>query len=154
MGEAEIRSAIDGLRLRADRNAHGHIGYALRLQLLDNIATLITAIGGVIVLVAGSMLLVAGAQHALEVVAAVAGGVITLIGIWQAIWRPGDRSRRHREWSSRYAAVEDACRLALIGNGGQTLETLMAKSNAIFAEADLVPERQWRRFRTDQPAKA
>lgn len=142
------RNELEAIRRRADRNAHGHISHALRLQLMDDIATLITAIGGAIVMAASALLI--GTERpntAIEVTTAVMGSTITLVAVWQAIWQPAKRSRNHQVWSGKFFQIEDCCRLGLSGIVAADLPRLMNDMREISDETDLIPERRWRRSR-------
>jgi hypothetical protein len=147
ISEAE-RHELEAIRRRADRNAHGHISHALRLQLLDDIATLLTAIGGAIVMAASALLI--GAERpneAVEVVAAVMGSTITLVAVWQAIWQPSKRSRDHQVWSRKFFEIEDSCRLGMSQLAPADVPRLMKDMREVSDDADLIPEHRWRRSR-------
>lgn len=135
-------------RRRADRNAHGHIAQALRLKLLDDVATFVATIGGAVIMAGGAVILGSDhPQHAIEAAIALGGGLITLVGVWQAVWRPGERSRQHKDWAMRFTQVEDDCRLVLCGESQSTPRDLLASLNDLATDADLVAERLWRRWR-------
>jgi len=139
---------FEALRRRADRNAHGHISQSLRLQVFDDIATLITAIGGALVMFLSALLI--GLEYAnkmAEIAVAIVGSAITLVAVWQAIWQPSKRARNHHLWATRFFAIEDECRLCLGGLGSADLPKLMKEMLAVTAQADLIPEHHWKRDR-------
>jgi hypothetical protein len=143
------RKELEAIRRRADRNGHGHISHALRLQVLDDIATLITAVGGALIMAVSGLLI--GADHpnkVAEVAVALIGSVITLVAIWHAIWQPAKRSRNHQVWSTKFFAIEDCCRLGLSGLGCPDVAALMREMLKVSESADLIPERRWRRRHT------
>ena len=127
-----------------DRNVHGHIRHALRLQRLSDLATFVTAIGGV----AATTLSAAFLGNALSnrsfgVALAAVGGVITLVSVVQAIWKPGERAKCHKAWSSKYAALENDCRLTMCGEGTKSLSQILDEVAIVSQHVDLVPERLW-----------
>ncbi len=144
--DSSKESEIASIRRRADRSAHGHIAQALRLQLLDDIATWITTIGGATMMAIGAALLGSdNPQRLLEVAVATVGGVVTLVSVWQAVWQPGARSRRHKSWAVRFTQIEDECRLLAFGEGSKTIKDLMREILEVQNDADLVAEGFWRR---------
>jgi len=139
---------INGVKRRADRNSHGHIAHALRLKLLDDVAKFAASLGGALVLVASAVLLgQAEPSRLAEIAVAILGSVITLIAVWEAVWKPGERARRHKDWAEKFAKIEDDCRLLMAGSGHTNVHTLMKEIQNVASEADLVPERHWRDLR-------
>lgn len=143
---ADEGEAFAAVERRADRNAHGHIAQALRLKLLDDIATFISAIGGAGIMAGGALIL--GSENPLRGVEygiAIVGAVITLVSMWQAIWQPGLRSREHKRWAAKFSALEDACRMAATKQVNSTPADLYRQYSSVCEEADLISEFFWRR---------
>lgn len=141
-----VGAEIAALRRRADRNAHGHIAQALRLQTLHDISTFVATIGGVAVMAASAVILGASKPiREIEIALAIIGAVITLVGVWQAVWRPGERSLDHKRWAARFTIIEDDCRQLACGAGSKGLAELLGEFAAAADDADLVAERYWRR---------
>ena len=115
---------------------------------MDDIATFIVTIGAASIL-AGSCILIGAPDpwRPLEIVIAMVGGLITMVGVWQAVWQPGQRARLHKQWSTEFTKIEDESRLVQCGESDQSPAELMAKLRDASAAADLVAERQWRRTR-------
>ncbi len=146
--DAGTQEEIAAIRRRADRNAHGHIAHALRLKLADDVATFVATIGGAAVVAASCFLLgTTEPDHRLEGLIAVVGGGITLVGVWQAVWQPGQRARLHKQWANDFTNIEDECRLVLCGQSLQTAADLMVMLQEVNKAADLVAERHWRKDR-------
>jgi hypothetical protein len=80
-----------------------------------------------------------------EIMVAGIASTITLVAIWQAIWQPAKRSRNHQAWSTKFFAVEDRCRLGLSGLSVVDIPDLLNEMLVISEEADLIPERRWKR---------
>lgn len=151
--EAEC-DELESLKRRADKHAHGHIIHALRLQLMDDVATFITAIGGAIIMAASALLL--GSENSNktpEIVVATVASLITLVSVWQAIRQPGLRSKRHQFWGSKFAEIENECRLILSDRSEETVPSLMSRMTALSNEIDLVPERRWRQVKTKRQSE-
>ena len=90
-------------------NTVGHIAQALRLQTLHDISTFVATIGGAAVMAASAVILGASKPiREIEIALAIIGAVITLVGVWQAVWRPGERSLDHKRWAARFTIIEDA----------------------------------------------
>jgi hypothetical protein len=142
------RLELEAIRRRADRDAHGHISHALRLQLFDDVATMIAAVGGALIMAVSSWLIGNdGANRSAEIAVALIASTITLVAIWQAIWQPAKRSRNHHAWSTKFLAIEDNCRLGLAGLTPADTPRLMKELLEVFEEVDLIPERRWKRLR-------
>ena len=126
-----VGAEIAALRRRADRNAHGHIAQALRLQTLHDISTFVATIGGAAVMAASAVILGASKPiREIEIALAIIGAVITLVGVWQAVWRPGERSLDHKRWAARFTIIEDDCRQLACGAGSKGLAELLGEPNA------------------------
>ena len=146
--EAEIAA----IRRRADRNAHAHIAQALRLKMVDDAATFVAAIGGAAVMGAGALMLGSEApQRHIEIAIAIGGALITLVGVWQAVWRPGERSRHHKRWAMAFTEIEDECRLVQAGVSDRSARALLNDLLEIATSADLIAEYQWRKTKRSLP---
>jgi hypothetical protein len=135
---------LEAVRLRVDRNSHGHIRQALRLQRLNDLATFATAIGGIAAMALSAAFLgnsISDQWAALSL--AFVSGIITLISVMQAIWRPGERARRHQDWSLKFSEIENDCRLVQCGVRAKSLEQILAEVELVYEQVDLIPERVW-----------
>lgn len=141
-----ICNEIAAIRRRADRNAHGHIAQALRLKLLDDVATFLSTVGGAAIMGAGALLLNAPQpEREIEIAIAIIGATITLVGVWQAVWQPGRRSQAHKDWAIRFTSIEDDCRLVQCGSSSKNIDDLFEEILEITQQADLVSEFFWRK---------
>jgi hypothetical protein len=139
-----VHTELETLRIRFDRNSHGHLTQALRLQYFNYWATFITTIGGVIAMALGAALLTsADANYCAVVSITVVSSIITLIGVMQAVWKPGERSLRHQGWGARFAALEQDCESTAKGLGSKTLQQIIDDEREISSQVDLVPESIW-----------
>ena len=133
---------------RLARNARGHLQYALWLKRCDSASTALAVIGSILLLVLSAMLTVAPVPLPEIGFALVAASlVVTLVSILQIIWRPGERSQRHKTWGGEFAALENETKLSLCGHGEADLRKIMADMTAISVGADLVPRHIWRSAR-------
>ena len=153
MAEA-VNSELEKLQTKFNRNSHGHLTQALRLQYFNNWATFITTIGGIVAMALSAALL--GSQNAnfwATISIAVVSSIITIVGVMQEVWKFGERSVRHQEWGAKYAALEQDCRLAARGLGIKTLQQIRSDMEETAMQVDLVPENIWdiaRRKRKDK----
>lgn len=139
-------SELVALQRRLDRNVHGHILQALELQSLNDLATFVTTIGGVVAMTLSAAFLGNSISTKWAAISlALVSGVITLVGVLQSVWKPGERAQRHKIWSAKYASLENDCRLAACGLGSKPIESIMAEIALLSDEVDLVPERLWKR---------
>jgi len=141
-----LTKELIAVQARLDRNAHGHIRQALELQHLDNLATFVSTIGGVIAMALSAAFLgeaISSRWAALLLV--IVSGLITLVSVMQAIWKPGERARRHKDWSVKFAGLESDCDLALRGTGSKDIGQILAEVGLLSSQVDLVPDRLWGR---------
>lgn len=144
---------IEQIADRADRNCHAHIAHALRLKAAEDFARFVATCGGITVLTGSAVTIGrSGSNAAIEIAVAVAGAVITLVSVWEAVWQPGARSRSHKQWAEEYAAIENECRLALYEGAPVGLENLLRSLLETGRGADLIPERHWKAARQRKPA--
>jgi hypothetical protein len=149
--EPAVRDELEALRVRVDRYARAHIRQALRLGQMNDLATLITVIGGITVLTLSAALFKQTiTDHTAATSVMIVSGIITLVSVVQAVWKPGERAIRHKGWSSRYAAIENDCRLALCGRGEKNIAQIMAEVAHILPQIDLVPQHVWERAKRSQ----
>ena len=140
---------VQALRRRMDRNAHGHISQALRLKLSNDIATFINTIGGAALMALSAFLIFYpnAPTPAVPIAIEAMSALITLVGVWQAVWQPGARADHHKAWAIEFLAIENECQLMACGESSATLASQVARSVEVTRGADLVPENQWRRGR-------
>jgi hypothetical protein len=141
----QVTSEIAMLQRRADRNAHAHIRHSLRLQSINEACNFIVTIGGIIIMAASALLLGSDEPYrSAELCVAIISAIITLIGVWQVVLQPGERGRKHKEWSVKFLAVEDSCRLALASGKVETLDGLLTTHLMAVEQADFIPQHRWR----------
>lgn len=96
-----------------------------------------------------------GRQHvptAAEIIASAIAAVISLIGVWQAVWRSGDRTKRHKSWSEQIFNIKDHCTYKKDLCSCNSVKGEAPNDTALFAGfqnissvADFIARRIWHR---------
>lgn len=146
-------TGLAAIRRRADRKGHAHINFALRLEFFDEVATFCCTVGAGAILALSTYLMGnPDAPRIAEIVVAMLAAVISLIGVWQAVWRPGDRAKRHKAWSGQFFKIKDHCTYSTADGEAPDVVTLLARFQDASADADLIARRIWQRSNTKQRA--
>lgn len=144
---------LEALAHRMKRNGRKHIKEALRLQAANDLATYGVAIGGgAIMALAAGLALNNRPPELIEFCILLLSSALTLLGIWQAVWKPGERALRHRMWSAQFSALEADCKAAAKNQNLKAFQELTQRALILCSVTDLIPERFWRpddRFNTN-----
>lgn len=141
-----LNADFAAIRRRADRKGHAHINYALRLEFFDEAATFCCTVGAGAILALSTYLMGnPDAPRLAEIIVTLIAAAISLIGVWQAVWRPGDRAKNHKAWSERFFKIKDHCSYSTADGEAPDSATLLARYQDASADADLIAKRIWRR---------